>query len=71
MNFTVLDELFFRNHLLEFLLCDKVVVDAIFLARPRRSRRVRDTKAKTFCEAVLGEVFDQSAFADTGWTTYN
>ena len=71
VNLTVLDELVFGNHLLEFLLRDEVVVDAIFLARPGSSRRIRDTKAETFSEAVLGEVFDQSAFTDTGWTTYN
>ena len=64
VNLTVFDELLFGNHLLEFLLSDKVVVDSILFARSRRSRRVRDTEAETFSEAVLREVFDQSAFAD-------
>ena len=53
VNFAVFDELLLGNHLLEFLLCDKVVVDAIFFARSRCSRRVRYTKAETFLEAVL------------------
>ena len=40
VNLAVLYELLFGDHLLEFFLCDEVVVDAIFLAGPGRSSRV-------------------------------
>ena len=65
VNLAVLDELLSGNHLLEFFMIDKVVVDAVDFARSGCSCRVRNAKAETFLVALLMKFFYQSAFTDT------
>ena len=60
----LLDEAIFRNQILKCLLRDIMVVDAVFLARPRSSCSMRHGKGKGFGFSREQKV-DQGSLANT------
>ena len=71
MDLAVLNELFLCNHLLEIILCNEVVVGAIYLTFTGCSSRVGHAKAKLVRVEHVRQLLDDRSFTDARRSTHD